>query len=97
MVKKYFIGCLYNNKKVRPLHIIPPKTSAYVKGYDGQAKWMYFLIADDYLLEKYNNIWDKFGAILKKKEFDKEPVYNKEYLKSKIKPRGDEVTGFCNK
>ena len=24
-----------------------PKTSAYVKGYDGQTKWMYFLIEDD--------------------------------------------------
>ena len=33
-----------------------PKTSAYVKRYDGQAKWMYFLIGDDYLLNKYNTI-----------------------------------------
>ena len=34
------------------------KTSAYVKSYDGQTKWMYFLIEDDGLLEKYNTIWD---------------------------------------
>ena len=33
-----------------------PKTSAYVIGYDGQTKWMYFLIEDDDLLERYNNI-----------------------------------------
>ena len=26
--------------------------SAYVKGYDGQTKWMYFLIEDDGFLEK---------------------------------------------
>ena len=32
------------------------KTSANVKNYDGQTKWMYFLIEDDSLLEKYNNI-----------------------------------------
>ena len=32
---KYFIGCLYNDYKVRPLHIMLPKTSAYVKSYDG--------------------------------------------------------------
>ena len=32
------------------------KTSAYVKNYDGQTKWMYFLIEDDSLLAKYNNI-----------------------------------------
>ena len=27
-----------------------PKTSAYVKRYDEQTKWMYFLIENDYLL-----------------------------------------------
>ena len=37
-----------------------PKTSAYLKLYDGLAKWMYFLIEDNDLLEKYNAIWDKF-------------------------------------
>ena len=44
---------------------------------------MYFLIEDDDLLEKYNTIWDKVSADIKK-EFDHEPVYNKEYLKTKI-------------
>ena len=28
-----------------------PKTSSYVKSYDGQTKWMYFLIEYDNLLE----------------------------------------------
>ena len=43
-----------------------PKTNAYVKGYDAQTKWMYFLIEDDKLLEKYNTIWDKISADIKK-------------------------------
>ena len=43
-----------------------PKTNAYVKSYDGQTKWMYFLIEDDGLLEKYNTIWDKVSADIKK-------------------------------
>ena len=30
-----------------------PKTRAYVKSYDGQIKWMSFLIKDDGLSEKY--------------------------------------------
>ena len=47
----YFISYLYNDK---PLHIILPKTSAYVKSFDGQTKWMYFLIEDGDLLKKYN-------------------------------------------
>ena len=32
-----------------------PKVSAYVKSYDGQPKWVYFLIEDDYLLEKHKH------------------------------------------
>ena len=43
-----------------------PKTSAYAKSYDGQTKWMYNLIEDDDLLEKYNTIWDKVCADIKK-------------------------------
>ena len=30
-----------------------PKTRAHVKNYDGQTKWMNFLIEDDDLLEYY--------------------------------------------
>ena len=48
---KHFIGYLHNDYKVKPLHIMLPKTSAYVKGYDEQTKWMYFLIEEDDLLE----------------------------------------------
>ena len=31
-----------NKKKVKPLHIRLPKTTAYVKSYEGKTKWMYF-------------------------------------------------------
>ena len=43
-----------------------PKTSAYVKRYDGQTKWIYFFNGNDDLLEKSNTIWDKFSADIKK-------------------------------
>ena len=56
----------YNGNKVKPLKIILPKISAYVKSYDGLTKWMQFLIEDDDYLEKYNTIWDKFSADIKK-------------------------------
>ena len=69
-----------------------PKTNAYVKSYDGQNKWMYFLLEDDGLLEKYNIIWDKVSADIKK-----EPVYNKKLLKTKIKSYGEEATDFHDK
>ena len=43
-----------------------PKTTAYVKRYDGEITWMYFLIKDDNLLEKYNTIWRKVSGDVKK-------------------------------
>ena len=75
---KYFTGYLYNDYEVKSLHIMLPKTSAYIKIYHGQTKCMYFLIENDGLLEKYNTIWDKVSADVKK-EFDGEPVYNKKF------------------
>ena len=49
---KYLIGYLYNDNKVKPLHIMLPKTSTYVISYDGQIKDLYFLIEGNVLLEK---------------------------------------------
>ena len=54
--------------------MILPKTSAYVKSYDGRTKCVYFLIENGDLLEKYNTILDKVSADIKK--FDSEPVYS---------------------
>ena len=53
---KYFVGSLYNDHKIKPLHTMLPKTSAFVKSYDGPIKWIYFFIKDDDLLQKYNTI-----------------------------------------
>ena len=58
---------------------------------------MYFLIENDDLLEKYNTILDKVSADIKKKECYNEPVYNKKFLKTKIKFHGDKVTDFYDK
>ena len=49
---KYFIDYLHNDKRVKPLYIMLLKTSPYVKSYDGQTRWMHFLIEDDDLLEQ---------------------------------------------
>ena len=53
---KYFIGYFYKGNKVKPLNIMLPKTSAYVKIYDEQTKLMYLFIEDDDLLKKYYTI-----------------------------------------
>ena len=84
-----------NIEKVKRLHIMLRKTSAYLKRYDGQTKWMYFLIENDDLLEKYT-VLDKVSADIKK-ESHSEPVYNKTFLKIRIKSYGDDVTDFYDK
>ena len=86
---------MYNDNKVKPLHIMFLKTSAYVKIYDGQTKWMYFLIEDGDLLQKYNTIWDMVSTDMKK-EFDSKPAYDENYLKTEINSHGDKVTDFYN-
>ena len=49
-----------------------------------KTKCMSFLIKDEKLLEKYNEIWRNVSSIIKK-EFGSNPVYNEKYLKTKIK------------
>ena len=72
---------------------VPEGTSLIETVMIWQTKWTYFLIEDDDLLERYNTIWDKVSADIKK-EFDSELVYNKNYLKAIIKSHGDEVDRF---
>ena len=49
---KYFIGYLFGDYKVELLHIMLPKTSAYVKMYDGKSFGIYFLTENDDLVKK---------------------------------------------
>ena len=75
---------MYDDYKIKPLYIMLPKTSVYLKSYYGQTKLTYFLIEDDDLLENNNIFWDKVSTDIKKK-IDSEPAYNKKCLKTKIK------------
>ena len=50
----------------------------------------------DHLWEKFNTIWDKVSADIKR-ELDNKLVSNIEYLKTKTKSYGDEVTDFYDK
>ena len=45
---------------------------------------MSFLIKNDELLEKYNEIWERVSNRIKK-EFNRETAFNKKYLKTKTK------------
>ena len=93
---KHFIGYLYNDYKVKPFHIMLPKTSAYVTSLNGETKFICVLNEDHDLLVKYNTIWDKVSADINR-EFDSKPFYNKKILKTKTTSYYDEVTDFYDK
>ena len=63
-----------------------------MKSYDGQTKWMYFLIEDKNLLKKYNAIWNKLSADIKKKLIVNLPTIKS--FENQKKSYGDEVTGL---
>ena len=63
------------------IHILS-KISAYRRDFD-KTKCISFLIKDEKLLEKYNEIWKNISNI-SKKEFDSKPVCNEKYLITNI-------------
>ena len=76
---KHFIGYL-EGEIVKPLCIILPQMSGYVKYFESRNKNMSFLIKDDEVWDKYDEIW----YVMKGKpgiEFHSEPVYEYKYLK----------------
>ena len=54
---KYFIG-YQEGGTIKPLCIILPQMSGYIKYFENVSKNMSFLIKDDEVREKYENIWD---------------------------------------
>ena len=59
---KYFIGCK-EGEIVKPLCIILPQMTGYIKYFENRGKNMSFLIKDDDVLDKYNEIWEKIKKI----------------------------------
>ena len=86
---KYFFG----NKEgeiVKPLCIILPQMSRYVKCFENGGKNTYFVIKDDDVLEKYNEIWDKIKTDLNIK-FHGMAVYDEKYMKTKVREFNDVI------
>ena len=80
---KYFIG-YQKGEILKLLCIILPQMSGYIKYFEYRGQNMSFLIKDDKVLEKYEQIWDVIKNELKIK-FHSLPVYDKKYLKAKVR------------
>ena len=58
--------------------------NACAKYFDKNNKYMNLLVSDKESLKKYSRRWNAIKSLIKK-EFNSEPVYNDQYIKTKIK------------
>ena len=66
--------------------------TGYIKKYfENGGKNMFFVIKDDDVLDKYNEIWDKIKVILSI-EFHSMPVYDEQYIKAKVRKFNSVIT-----
>ena len=80
---KHFIGYTVENS-FRPLCIIFPQMSGYLKYFNNRGKNMSFKIEDNSVLVKYNQVWNKIKKSIGIK-FHSKPVYDKKYIQAKVK------------
>ena len=80
---KYFIG-YKEGEIVKPLCIILPQMTGYIKYFENGGKNMPFVVKDDMCMNKYNEIWDKIKETLTIK-FHSQTVYDEKYIKTKVR------------
>ena len=79
---------------VKPLCIILPQMSGYIKYFENGGKNMSFMIKNDDVLDKYNEIWIKVKNTLNIKFFSMS-FYNEKYIKAKVREfNGVIITNF---
>ena len=80
---KYF--CRYlNNDVIKPLCVILPQMSGYIKYFDNGGKNMSFVTDDKEVYDKYNEIWNVVKRLLKL-EFTASPIRDDKYILAKLK------------
>ena len=81
---KVFIGYVVEESVV-PLCIILHMMSGWIKYFENGGKNMIFKIEDDEVYVKYNSIWNKIKELLNGIKFSSEPIYDDQYIKTKVK------------
>ena len=81
---KYFIVYLHDDDVIRPLCIILPQMSGYIKFFDNGGKNMSFKIEDESVYLKHTENWNKIKGSLNSK-FYSQPIYDDKYIKTKVK------------
>ena len=81
---KHFIGYLHVDIVIRPLCIVLPPMSGYIKYFDNGRKNMLFLIEDKSVYLKYTKIWNKIKKLLCVR-FHSQPIHDDKYITTKVK------------
>ena len=83
---KYFI--VYKEAEIaKSLCTFLPQMTGYIKYFKNGGKNLSFIIKDDDMLDKYNEVWDKIKEKLNIK-FHSKPDYDEKYIKAKVREYG---------
>ena len=80
---KYFCGYL-NNDVIKPLCVILPQMSGYIKYSDNGGKNMSFVTDDKEVCKKHDEIWNVVKSLLKLK-FTASPIRDEKYILAELK------------
>ena len=80
---KYLCGYL-NNDTIQSLCVILPQMDGYIPYFDDGGKNMSFVMDNEEIYEKYNEIWEVVKKLLKV-DFTVGPVRDDKYLVAKLK------------
>ena len=81
---KYFIGYSHEDGVIKPLCIVFPQMSGYIKYFENGERSMSFKIEEESVCLKYAEIWNKIKSMLNVK-FHSQPIYDNKYIKVKVK------------
>ena len=82
ITSKFFIGYLSKNV-IRPLCVILPQMSGFIKYFEDGNKNMSFKTDDESVYSNYSSIWNKVKKLLKLK-FSTNPTYDEKYILNKV-------------
>ena len=92
---KYFCGYL-NNDVIKPLCVILPHMSGYIKYFDNGGKNMSFVTDDKEVYGKYDELCNVVKSLLKLK-FAASPIRHDKYILAKLKIfKKNNITTFNN-
>ena len=80
---KYLCG-YFNNDVIQPLCVILPQMHGYIKYFDNDIKNMTFVMDNEKVYDKYNEIWEVIRKLFKV-NFAANPVRDDKYLVVKLK------------